>query len=216
VCTCRSNSKGGGPVVCSPGAKVPRGPSSCRPTGSSPDAECGGGGGSGPLTDEEVAGRARVKEQVARSADKECGICLERVIAKGEQFGLLDACDHIFCLKCIREWRAVGELDKHVKRSCPLCRETSGLVIPSSFIPDSKDSKDQVLATYHDRLNHIHCKHFRHGDGECPFGTSCLYRHEYRDGTLQRHEAPRLRMDDEGELRAVGHVMLSDMIGIPR
>ena len=38
--------------------------------------------------------------------DAECQICLERVLASGRQFGVLDRCDHIFCLKCIRSWRA--------------------------------------------------------------------------------------------------------------
>mmetsp|Transcript_4182 Transcript_4182/g.9954 ORF Transcript_4182/g.9954 Transcript_4182/m.9954 type:complete len:344 (-) Transcript_4182:252-1283(-) len=171
----------------------------------------------GHVSEDEMARRERIKEQQRESTSKECGICLERVLAKAEQFGLLDACDHVFCLTCIREWRSVGELNKEVKRSCPLCREVSGIVIPSSFVPDSQESKDQVFATYHDRLQQIHCKHFRNGDGDCPFGTSCLYRHEYRDGTLQRYEAPRLRLDEEGELRAVGQVMLCDMIaGMPR
>jgi hypothetical protein len=40
----------------------------------------------------------------------ECAICLERVLgARGRKFGLLDACDHAFCLPCIRSWRATAE-----------------------------------------------------------------------------------------------------------
>lgn len=27
--------------------------------------------------------------------------------------------------------------------------------------------------------------HFDFGDGQCPFGTSCFYRHAYRDGRLE-------------------------------
>jgi hypothetical protein len=29
------------------------------------------------------------------------------------------------------------------------------------------------------------CIHFDFGDGTCPFGTSCFYRHAYRDGRLE-------------------------------
>jgi hypothetical protein len=29
------------------------------------------------------------------------------------------------------------------------------------------------------------CVHFDFGDGTCPFGTSCFYRHAYRDGRLE-------------------------------
>ncbi len=40
----------------------------------------------------------------------ECAICLERVLgARVRKFGLLDACDHAFCLPCIRSWRATAE-----------------------------------------------------------------------------------------------------------
>jgi E3 ubiquitin-protein ligase makorin len=54
--------------------------------------------------------RARHERLAARtrSADVECGICLERVLSKANpgdrKFGLL-ACEHAFCLGCIRGWR---------------------------------------------------------------------------------------------------------------
>ena len=45
----------------------------------------------------------------ARSAAVECGICLEPVLSKAapgdRKFGLLPACSHPFCLRCIRDWR---------------------------------------------------------------------------------------------------------------
>lgn len=48
----------------------------------------------------------------ARSEDVECGICLERVLEKqpmgSRKFGLL-ACDHSFCLGCIKAWRAKSD-----------------------------------------------------------------------------------------------------------
>jgi hypothetical protein len=146
------------------------------------------------LSEEEKARRARIRQQVAGSADKECGICLERVMVKSKEFGLLDGCAHVYCLACIREWRSVTDLDKQVKRSCPLCREVSHMVIPSSYVPDCEESKQEVVSSYRRRVAQIPCKYFAQGDGDCPFGTSCMYLHQYRDGTIQRYEAPRLRM----------------------
>ena len=46
----------------------------------------------------------------AASADVECAICLERVLStRGRKFGLLENCEHAFCLACIRSWRATAE-----------------------------------------------------------------------------------------------------------
>ncbi len=48
----------------------------------------------------------------ARSATVECGICLERVLdkqpASARTFGLL-ACEHAFCLGCIKSWRSKND-----------------------------------------------------------------------------------------------------------
>lgn len=45
---------------------------------------------------------------------------MERVLGKAERsarrFGLM-ACDHVFCLGCIRTFRAVAEVDKDTVRS---------------------------------------------------------------------------------------------------
>jgi len=167
-----------------------------------------------PLSPEEIAHRRFVREQVEASRDKECGICMEAVLDKGHEFGLLDGCHHIFCVQCIREWRSVKTLDKQVKRSCPLCRESSNYVIPSSYLPPDDESKAEIIATYKARLNKIACRHFSFGQGVCPFGTSCFYEHRYRDGSLQQTTAPRLKMTEDGEVEAVRAMSLSDMLDL--
>lgn len=45
------------------------------------------------------------------------------------------------------------------------------------------------------------CIHFDFGDGTCPFGTSCFYRHAYRDGRLEVRPSALLH---------TRHVLLSD------
>ena len=66
---------------------------------------------------EEVSGEAAPAEndedeRFAASANLECAVCLEVVLSKprlaDRRFGLLNACDHCFCLNCIRGWRQGG------------------------------------------------------------------------------------------------------------
>ena len=49
-----------------------------------------------------------------RDSSVECAICYEKVLAKPQmsqrRFGLMP-CEHPFCLSCIRNWRATGEVD---------------------------------------------------------------------------------------------------------
>ena len=67
----------------------------------------------------------------SRSSEVECSICLERVLSKANpaerKFGLL-ACEHPFCLGCIRAWRQKldggADVDTAL-RTCPLCRQTT-------------------------------------------------------------------------------------------
>jgi E3 ubiquitin-protein ligase makorin len=167
-------------------------------------------------TAEEMAYRQLVHQRIKESEGKECGICLELVLTKGNQFGILSGCNHIFCLNCIREWRSVEDLDKSVKRSCPLCRCESHLVVPSSYIPADEEEKVQLVEFYKARLKKIPCKHFKEGSGECPFGTSCFYEHRFRDGSLSNPGPPRLRVTEDGEVMAVARLKLSDMVQIRR
>lgn len=82
--------------------------------------------------------------------DHECAICLELVKEKGEFFGLLENCDHVFCLSCIRDWRST--FDKKVAkthyRTCPICRANSFLVIPSELHHKAGANKEEVFEDY--------------------------------------------------------------------
>ena len=65
-----------------------------------------------------------------------------------------------------------------------MCRGVSHYVVPSSFFPDSADTKARVMEEYRQRLAETPCKYFDQGEGECPFGSSCFYKHAFRDGSL--------------------------------
>ena len=117
----------------------------------------------------------------AASAALTCGVCLDMVLAKRGRFGVLEGCDHVFCLACIREWRAAHAIRPEVARACPLCRAPSHFVVPSSvFVTATR--KDALIAAYQSNLRTIPCAHFAFGEGMCPFGTSCFYLHADRHG----------------------------------
>lgn len=120
---------------------------------------------------------------IARSKDKTCGICFEIVIEKSsgdKRFGILQNCNHVFCLECIRTWRQNKEkqFNSQIARSCPECRITSDFICPSTYwVGDPKEEKVQLIESYKTALSDKHCKYFKNGDGKCPFGNKCFYKH---------------------------------------
>lgn len=121
---------------------------------------------------------------VARSRDKSCGICFEVIMEKAreQRFGILPNCNHIFCLECIRKWRQEKQFETKIIRACPECRTTSDFVCPSAYWVDTKDDKDKLLSDYKKALEAKQCKYFKQGDGTCPFGNKCFYKHALKDG----------------------------------
>lgn len=154
---------------------------------------------------------------VAESAVVECCICLERVMEKANpaerRFGLL-ACHHAFCLGCIRNWRSQNTSGMDVDaalRTCPVCRSTAHFVTPSPVWVTDPAEKDAIVERYKLKLKTIDCKHFKFGDNTCPFGASCFYRHQYRDGTLEEVTLRKVGAAD-GTVRVAKTVRLSDFL----
>lgn len=119
---------------------------------------------------------------IARSKDKCCGICMEVVVEKNvdQRFGILQNCNHVFCLECIRKWRQNKEkhFNNEIARACPECRTASDFICPSTYwIGDNKEEKDKLIEGYKSALGDKHCKYFKNGDGRCPFGNKCFYKH---------------------------------------
>lgn len=119
----------------------------------------------------------------------ECNICYELVTGG---FGLLTGCNHPFCLKCLREWRQKGLAggDAKAVRSCPVCREPSHFVVPSSHFPSDPDEKAVVVERYKSTLAARECMYLKKGE-ECPFGSSCFYAHLTPDGQRVVPTVPR-------------------------
>uniref|UniRef100_A0A383WCS5 RING-type E3 ubiquitin transferase n=1 Tax=Tetradesmus obliquus TaxID=3088 RepID=A0A383WCS5_TETOB len=145
----------------------------------------------------------------------ECGICYEKVLGKADvssrRFGLM-ACEHSFCLGCIRSWRSTAEVDKVTAlRTCPICRTPTHFITPSGKWPDTAADKEAIVSAYKAAMGQRDCSHFDFGEGSCPFGTSCFYRHAYKDGRLEEVQLRRAA-NDEGQVRVLGPVQLSSFL----
>lgn len=136
---------------------------------------------------------------VQRSSDKPCGICMEvvwekeNVTAGDKRFGILENCNHVFCLPCIRKWRSSKSYENKVCKACPECRVKSDFVTPNKFWPEDESDKKQIIQDYKLKLGQTQCKYFKQGDGECPFGSKCFYLHRNKDGTLAELPEPKKR-----------------------
>ncbi|KAI9291022.1 hypothetical protein K502DRAFT_159308 [Neoconidiobolus thromboides FSU 785] len=134
------------------------------------------------------------------SKDIECCICMEKVLStKCGRFGLLN-CEHPFCLSCIRQWRTNTILDNNVIRSCPICRDITYFITPSLIWVADKEEKEKIIDAYKSKLKQIPCRYFDSGRGECPFGSSCFYIHQYPDGSYQELEIRKAKNSEEETL----------------
>uniref|UniRef100_A0A0D6R3J6 RING-type E3 ubiquitin transferase n=1 Tax=Araucaria cunninghamii TaxID=56994 RepID=A0A0D6R3J6_ARACU len=158
-------------------------------------------------------------EALRRSQEIECSVCLDRVLSKPtpaeRKFGVLSECDHPFCISCIRSWRgntpATGMDVNSVLRACPICRKVSHFVTPSVIWYSSPEEKQEIIDNYKNKLSSIDCRYFDFGNGTCPFGTSCFYKHAYKDGRLEKVKLRHLGAAD-GSTVIAKNVRLSEFL----
>ncbi|CAN7937109.1 unnamed protein product, partial [Ixodes hexagonus] len=157
---------------------------------------------------------------VQRSTGKACGICMDIVLDKEppseRRFGILEKCNHIFCLNCIRKWRGSKQFDSKTVRSCPECRTPSDFVTPSSFWVDMGTEKDKLISDYKKALSAKPCRYFQEGRGECPFAGACFYSHTYPDGrkAVLPPPRPRRRQNHNGDLEIMDRLYLWDFLDV--
>lgn len=140
----------------------------------------------------------------------QCEICFDNIVRSGRKFGLLQGCDHAFCLPCIRSWRGSTGQTKENLRACPMCRQDSHFVIPSDRMVTDPARKAAVIEKYTSRLRQIECKWFARGKGTCPFGSSCFYAHTNEDGTLAQPERLQHGANADGVIEVMKPMRLSD------
>ncbi|CCI40603.1 unnamed protein product [Albugo candida] len=163
------------------------------------------------VPDESDAEHQLMEEELKASAEAECNICYEQILAKHERFGLLSGCDHVFCLSCIRNWRDHSDQPKQNIRQCPVCRVETAYIIPSSRMVTNPERKQALQDNFKQNLSSIPCRHFDQGRGECPFGTSCFYKHQYPDGSLDVRQV-RTAVDADGHYDVLRQVRLDHFL----
>lgn len=159
---------------------------------------------------------------VQRSMGKTCGICMDVIMDKepssARRFGILEKCNHVFCLECIQKWRQAKQfenvLDPVVTRSCPECRVTSDFVTPSQYWYETEEEKIKLIEKYKEAMSKKPCKYFKQGEGNCPFGGACFYLHAKPDGTKVDLPLPtrRRRQNQDGEMDIVTSVFMWDYL----
>ncbi|KFM83406.1 putative E3 ubiquitin-protein ligase makorin-2, partial [Stegodyphus mimosarum] len=180
------------------------------------------------LCEKELEQDMELSFAVQRSRDKICGICMDVVMEKDliseRRFGILEKCNHVFCLSCIRTWRRTKQfesnqqidsvLDPVVIRACPECRVPSDFITPSQYWVDTEEEKKKLITEYKVALSKKPCKYFKQGEGTCPFGGACFYLHAKPDGTKVELPLPtrRRRQNQDGELDYMGRIFLWDYL----
>lgn len=129
----------------------------------------------------------------ARSRNRTCGICMVKIWEEGLRFGILDGCQHCYCLVCIRQWRRSQNdlFTKKTVRSCPECRTHSDFVIPAVYWVEDPKDKQNLIARYRENTKKKSCKYVKAGRvDDCPFGNRCFYKHQLPDGRVVQGKSP--------------------------
>lgn len=118
----------------------------------------------------------------------------------------------IFFSKFISIYRSCIYIFFH--RACPECRQTSDYICPSRYWLDTPEEKDQLLTSYRANLLQKECKYFQKGQGECPFGNKCFYRHAAADGKDVDVGPPQkqVRQNDNGDPSLMERILLYDFL----
>ncbi|GFS05079.1 E3 ubiquitin-protein ligase makorin-1 [Elysia marginata] len=129
--------------------------------------------------------------QRKRDEEQECGICLEKVLAENEtpgqattsKFGILQNCNHCFCLPCIKKWRTSEDGRLEMRKTYPVCRTPSDFIIPSEHWVETPGEKKKLRKNFKKVVKSKPCRYSRRGRGVCPNGTECTYLHALPDVT---------------------------------
>ncbi|KAH0453099.1 hypothetical protein IEQ34_017423 [Dendrobium chrysotoxum] len=105
----------------------------------------------------------------------ECSVCMDHVLSKLK----LSEFDLPFCVSCI------GMNVNNPLRADPMCRKLSYFVTPPVIWYSTSEEKQGTDDSSKAKTKTIDCNYFCSGNGNCPFGTNCFYKHACRAGQLK-------------------------------
>ncbi|KAG8198985.1 hypothetical protein JTE90_001785 [Oedothorax gibbosus] len=124
-----------------------------------------------------------------------CELCTDvvskRIGFENRRFGILENCDHVFCLTCIRAYRHLALSQKLPKEdtdckscteepqpqtlvACPVCGADSGVVVSSWFQMAGPDSRTAYVVKFKEDMKTISCPWYRCGQGQCMYPEKCV------------------------------------------
>ncbi|XP_054706837.1 E3 ubiquitin-protein ligase makorin-2-like [Uloborus diversus] len=154
----------------------------------------------------------KIKNSRKSSTWEMCNLCKEFVSRKDSfestRFGILDSCDHIFCLSCIRNYRetihrSVFKNNKGNCREdpptpiiCPVCKVSSVYIMSSRTWIRGPSKKAKLVKKFKESVKTIPCEYIKCGQGTClaftcytrAFETDSVVSHGVLCKALQRME----------------------------
>ncbi|KAI3384949.1 hypothetical protein SNEBB_005125 [Seison nebaliae] len=149
--------------------------------------------------EEKFEAKRKMATVISLSKEMQCMICLDLVwnkeAEKERRFGILNSCEHCFCLSCIRKWRmkGSGDVSRETARKCPLCRQSSDFVIPSKFWFETEEDRLKIIEDFREYAKTVDCRLFNRGFGRCKFGNKCFYLHRDPKGNIVELNSPAKR-----------------------
>lgn len=126
-----------------------------------------------------------------KNVEPNCTLCQEVVSLKkslsGRRFGVLQNCNHIFCVRCIQQHiqenivfnkiKYEYQVEELLRRSiiCPVCKQPSSVVMASEkSLLDVKEKRD-YKKVFDNFLSNVPCPFVRRGITKC----FCKTKHEF-------------------------------------
>ncbi|GFS21934.1 E3 ubiquitin-protein ligase makorin-1 [Elysia marginata] len=128
--------------------------------------------------------------QRKRDEEQECSICFEKMLANNEtsddattsKFGILQNCNHCFCLSCIRKWRTTEGGTLAMRKTCPVCRTPSDFTVPSEHLVETPEEKKKFIENFKKNLSHVVTLDWAEGFVRTALNAH-VYLHALPDGT---------------------------------
>ncbi|KAI4498047.1 hypothetical protein M0802_006871 [Mischocyttarus mexicanus] len=151
----------------------------------------------------------KVDEQ--RNEDKLCEICFKIEMEKLEQerqFGILENCDHCFCLSSVKTKSRNKGVNTNITKTCIKCNFTTKITCPTNCLFVEKDKKKKFINDSKGKLSKKICKFFN--KGKCTAGDACLYEHVLLKNTKAKVDRNNSKTDNE--IDSVRKMLMNDFI----
>lgn len=104
---------------------------------------------------------------IPENEETRCSICLDDILVTKKRFSLLENCDHVHCIDCIKKWRSINKAI-----TCTICRIQSRFALASNCQLIGQRKQDE-FTRYFNIIGRIRCKYGKF----CKNINACFYKH---------------------------------------